>query len=452
MSPPALPLTVFERFLVWEDRPAYPWSCFARLQLSGRIDREAFESAVRAIMPRHPLLASRLEMRGRRPFWSVQADALPKINWISGPTGQSLPAAGYLDLRSEIGLRLFVVQNGDSCDITAQFHHACCDGVGIQSFGNDLIVAYALAKGVRSKSLRMPELDPSRLARRGTYGLTFWKLVKMLPTQLLGLPGARQFFARSPAPLLPHRALPDDDPYPAGFPATRTETLTPEATAALSRTARQLNVTVNDLLIRDLYLALDEWRARHGARNDDEWLRVMVPTNLRSTHDRLLPAANAVGSIFLDRRGRDFTDPHQLLAGIARELRLIRDHRLGLIFIYALHLLSLVPGGLRSIARRDRCAVSAIFSNLGRPLLRCPLPRENGRLVAGDLVLERMDGTAPLRPYNCVTFTATEYARRLSLMLYYDNRVVTEAQADDLAATFTRRVRATALGAGSSEG
>jgi hypothetical protein len=44
MSPLTLHLTVFERFLLCEDRPAYPWSCFARLQFSGRIDRQAFES------------------------------------------------------------------------------------------------------------------------------------------------------------------------------------------------------------------------------------------------------------------------------------------------------------------------------------------------------------------------------------------------------------------------
>jgi hypothetical protein len=444
MTTLTLPLTVFEELLFWEDRSAYPCSCFARFQFSGQMDREAFESAVRTIVPRHPMLTSRVETRGRRLFWKPQDEARPEITWLTGPTRQSLPAAGYQDLRKEIGLRLFVVENGNSCDVTAQFHHACCDGVGIQSFGNDLIIAYALAKGARSKRLQLPQLDPDRLAWRGTFGLTFRKLVKMLPEQVLGLRGAGYFFSRSPAPLLPHRALPDDHPHAAGFPATRTQTFTFEDTAALDSVARRLNVTVNDLLVRDLYLALGEWRDRHGAGDHDEWLRIMVPINLRSAQDRLLPAANAVGSIFLDRRGRDFIDPGQFLAGIARELQLIRDHRLGLIFIYALHLLGLIPGGLKTIARRDRCVVSSIFSNLGRPLARCPLPREDGRLVAGDLVLERMDGTAPLRPYNCVTFTAMEYARRLSVMLYYDPRVVSDTQADDLAATLTRRLRATA--------
>jgi hypothetical protein len=438
-----LPLTAFEELLFWEDRPAYPCSCFARFQFSGRFDHEAFESALRCVMPRHPLLTARLEMRGRRPFWRMQPDAVPEIQWLSGPTGQSLPAARHQDLRKEIGLGLFVVENSDSCDVTAQFHHACCDGVGIQALVSDLLVTYALGKGARSGRLRLPKLDPDRLARRGTYGLTLWKLVKMLPGQILGLPGAGRFFSRSPSPLLPHRALPDDDALPAGFPATRTHTFTRGETTALSKAAQRLNVTVNDLLVRDVYLTLGEWRARHSVGDDDDWLRMMVPMNLRAAQDRLLPAANVVGSVFLDRRGRDFAHTGQLLAGIAHELQLIKDHRLSLIFIYGLHVLNSVPGGLRRIARGDRCMLSIIFSNLGRPLLRCPLPRENGRLVAGDVTLERIDGTVPLPPYNCATFTAMEYAHRLSMTLHHDPRVVDTAQADDLAATFVRRVQAT---------
>jgi hypothetical protein len=443
MTTPLLPLTVFEELLFWENRPAFPCSCFARLQLAGRIDRQAFEAAVRTVMPRHPLLAARVEARGRRLFWAQQPHALPEIRWLSGPTRRSLPATTYQDLRNEIGLRLLVVENGDSCDITAQFHHACCDGVGIQALLSDILVAYALAKGAHSNRLRLPNLEPDRLARRGAYGLSFMKLAGMLPRQVIGLPGAAHFFARSPSPVLPHQPPNDDDAAPEGHPATRTHVFSEDETTSLNKAASRLDVTVNDLLARDLYLALGQWRAQQGAGNDDEWMRVMIPMNLRSTQDKLLPAANMVGAVFLDRRGRDFGDARQLLAGIARELRLIRENRLGLIFIYALHVLGLFPSGLRSIARRGTCMTSSIFSNLGRPLLRCPLPRDGGLLIAGNLVLERTDGAVPLPPFACTTATVMEYARRLSVTLHYDPRCVTASQADDLAAAFVHHVRAT---------
>ncbi len=446
MTTLALPLTAFEEFLLWEDRPAYPWSIFARLRFSGRIDRRALESAVQVIMPRHPLLTSRLEIRGRRPFWVVQPGALPQIAWAEGPTGQAMPATGYQDLRKEIGLRLFVVENLDSCDVTLQFHHACCDGGGIEVLVNDLLIAYALAKGVRSRRLQLPPFDPARLARRGAYGLSFWTLLSMLPRQIVGLEGVRRFFSNAPSPLLPHQGLPGDDPPPAGFPATRTHTFTPVESAALYETARALGVTANDLLARDVFLALGEWRARHGAGDDDAWVRMMVPINLRSARDRLLPAANVVGSIFLDRRGSDLADPRKLLAGIARKLQLVKDNRLGLMIIYALRAFSLLPGGLKHNARRNKCTVSSIFSNMGKPLRRCPLPKERGRHVAGDVILEQIDGVAPIRPYNCATFLATDYAHRLTMTLRYDPRPVGAAQADDLAATFVRRVQATVSG------
>ena len=444
MTTSRLPLTVFEELLFWENRPAYPCSCFARLQLSGRIDHEAFQAAVKAVMPRHPLLASRVEARGRRLIWKQEPDALPEIRWLSGPTGGSLPATTYQDLRDEIGLRLLVVENGNSCDVTAQFNHACCDGVGIQALLSDILVAYALAKGARSDRLRLPNLEPGRLARRGAYGLSFMKLAGLLPRQIIGLPGAAHFFARSPSPLLPYHAPNDDDPTPEGYPATRMHVFSQDETASLNNAAGRLDVTVNDLLARDLYLALGKWRARQGAGNDDEWLRVMIPTNLRSTQDKVLPAANMVGAIFLDRSGRDIGNARQLLAGIARELQLIRENRLGLVFIYALHVLGVFPGGLRSIARRRTCRTSSIFSNLGRPLLRCPLPRERGLLVAGDLVLQGTDGAVPLPPFVCTTVTVMEYARRLSMTLHYDPRCVTPSQAEDLCAALVHRVRATA--------
>ena len=182
--------------------------------------------------------------------------------------------------------------------------------------------------------------------------------------------------------------------------------------------------------------------------DDDAWLRMMVPVDLRTPGDRLLPAANMVGSVFLDRRGGDFADPAKLLSGIAGELQDTKDNRLGLVFIYSLRALGLLPGGLKRNARRDWCSVSSIFSNMGRLGRRCPLPKDNGRHVAGDAILELIEGVAPIRPYNCVTFLATEYAGRLTMTLHYDPRPVGPAQADDLAATFARRVLATVSGNG----
>ena len=440
-----LPLTTFEEFLLWEDRPAYPWNCFVRLRFSGRLDRAALEAALPKVIERHPLLRSKLQTQGARSQWQPLEGALPDVEWIEGQTGGDYPPATLLDLREQIGSKLYVLRDQQSTDLVFQWHHACCDGAGGFVFLNDLLIAYALEQGASGKRLSPPQFDPQRIHQRGTYGLTAWKLLKLIPRQMIGLQGARQFMTRSPAPLLPHEVRPNDDPLPAGYPATRVHTFTAEETAALRGVAKSLGVTVNDLLTRDLFLALGAWRNRQGAadEDDDAWLRMMVPMNLRSSSDRLLSAANVVSSVFLDRRGPDFADPEALLRSIQDELQLIKDNKLGLTFIFSLRLFRLIPGGLKNNARQDKCTVSCIFTNIGRPLIRCSLPKQDGRLVAGNLVLEHIDGLAPLRPYNCATFSASHYAGRLTLTLHYDPRPVSPSQADDLLAGIAAQVRKT---------
>jgi len=438
-----MPLTTIEEFLLWEDRPAYPWSCFVRLHFSGRIDERALEAAVRTIMPRHPLLCSRLVSQGRRMYWEAVDDPMPEITCIEGPTGGSFPRTRNQDLRQEIGIKLFVVRDEASSDLTLQIHHACADGAGMFVFANDLLIAYARQMGVKSRRLQLPEFDPARLAQRGSYGLSLWKLVKMLPRQMVGLAGVRQFLSRSPVAVLPHDVLPCDDPPPAHYPATRTHTFSAEETARLRQAAKQTGSTVKDLLIRDVFLTLGTWRAENDVEDDEAWLRMMVPFNLRTNSDRSLSAANIVSSVFLDRRGQDFEQPKALLESVQDEMNLIKDNKLGYTFILSLKVFSLLPNGLKNNARQDRCSSSCIFTNMGRPLIRCPLPREEGRLAAGNVRLERIDGTAPLRPYNCVTFNASEYARRLTFILHYDARIISDAQADDLMATFVSRLRQT---------
>jgi hypothetical protein len=422
-----------------------------RLQFSGRIDRPAFEAAVREVMPRHPLLCAHVVAQGRRLYWQAVADPMPEIQWIDAVPAGPFPRAKHQNLREELGVKLFVVRDDEHSSLTLQIHHACADGAGMFVFANDLLIAYAQQMGVESRRLQLPEFDPRRLERRGGYGLDFWKFLKMLPRQLVGLQGVRQFLSRSPAAVLPHEVLPDDDPAPDHYPATRTHVFTTDETARHREVAKGLGATVNDLLARDLFLTMGDWRANHGADDDEAWLRMMVPFNLRSNSDRLLSAANVVSSVFLDRRGVDFAKPDVLLKSIQDEMNLIKDNKLGYTFLFSLRAFSLMPNGLKNNARQDRVSSSCIFTNVGRPLIRCPLPKEDGRLAAGNVRLEAIDGMAPLRPHNCVTFSVLEYARQLTFILHYDSRVVTEPQADEMTGLFVDRFRKTIAGATPSD-
>jgi len=435
----SFPFTTLEEFLFWEDRPAYPWSCFVRFRFDGQLDRGAFETAVGRVLQRHPLLRAKARMRGRNHVdWVVQDDPQPVLQWETGPVGGPFPPATHLDLLHEIGIRFRIVTGGSKCDLVVQWHHACCDGAGILAFVDELLIAYALAIGTTSKELQLRPMDPAKLHRRGRFGLTAGKFVRMLPKQAVGLLGVRQFVMRSPVPIVPHASCHAGGP-PAGYPAVLTRFLSTTQTAALRKTATQLGVRLNDLMATQLFLSLDEWRFRHGV-GDNGWLRMMVPINLRTASDRRLSAACLASSIFLDRRHQDCEKPEALLRSIHDEMSLILSHQLGLTFVFSSWLLNLISGGLKRRTRAPQCSMSCIFTNLGKIFAHSPLPRQTGRLIAGNVTLESIDVVAPNRPYTCVSFAASIYANRLAVTLHYDPRPLTDVQAGELLDAFIERL------------
>jgi hypothetical protein len=481
----SLPLTAMEEFFFWDDRPAYPCSSFVRLRFSGCLDRAAFQRAVDTALSRHPLLTAKVEIAGRRRLrWSLVENPAPVIVWEERPLDGRLPPATHLDLRREIGIRFHVRIDpvAAASDLTIQIHHACCDAAGIASFIRDLLVVYAAVTTVGQtflsaeerarataglpipgataglpssvadtagqtgsgtqtlEQMQLPPLDPALLAGRGRFGLSFGKLLAMAPRQLVGLLGARQFLMRRPAPVIPHQASPNDSPLPREYPATLSHAFDRETTAAVRRAATRQGVTPNDLLARDLFLALAEWRRRQNVADDDGWLRMMVPINLRTAADRRLPAAVVVGSVFLDRRGPDFADPDRLLRGIHAEMELIKRNRLGFTFVFSLAVCRRLLGGLEKKVRADKCTVSCVFTNVGTLFAEAPLPERDGRIMAGNLTLVDLDTVAPIHPYSCVTMIAGLYAGRLSITLHYDPRPLSQAQAADLLDVYARRI------------
>jgi hypothetical protein len=473
----SFPLTAMEEFFFWDDRPAYPCCCFVRLRFFGCLDRSAFERAMHVALTRHPLLRAKVEIAGRgRLRWVVVENPSPVIAWEDAPVGGSLPPAMHIDLQREIGIRFHVRIDAPAAasDLTIQFHHACSDAAGIASFIRDLLVVYAAdssvgqthSTGGQTFSIggqtflsaeeggqleadrnvcptdRLPPLDPGLLAGRGRFGLTVGKLLAMLPRQLMGLLGARQFLMRRPVPIVPHRACPDDSLLPTNYPATLSHTLDREVTAAVRTAAKRLGVTSNDLLARDLFLALAEWRARQNIPDDGGWLRMMVPMNLRREGDERMPAADVVSCVFLDRRGPDFTDADRLLRGIHAEMDLIKRNQLGFTFVFSLAVCRRLFGGLEKQVRADKCAVSCVFTNVGSLFAQSPLPERDQHVVAGNLTLRDIDAAAPVHPYSCVTVVAGLYANRLGLILHYDPRPLSQPQAADLLAAYVRRIRA----------
>jgi hypothetical protein len=114
-----------------------------------------------------------------------------------------------------------------------------------------------------------------------------------------------------------------------------------------------------------------------------------------------------------------------------------------LTFVLSLAVARHLPGGIARCIKKDGCSATAVLTNLGEPLARIPLPKQQRRLVVGSAILEEIDVLAPLRPSTCAAFAACHYAGRLRITLHYDPRPLTALQAQDLLDTYFHHLRRT---------
>jgi NRPS condensation-like uncharacterized protein len=442
-----LALVPFEYYMLADDRPSHPMTFFYRLRFTGELDRTFLASALNVALARHPLLGAVVRPEGKRKLvWAV-AEGLPNApQWSSSATESRERICPFLDVRRENGLRIWVDQQERQTLMTLQFHHACCDGLGAFRFLDDLFVAYAQAAGEPTVKDALRRLEPDQLRHRGEFGLTLWKYLKRFHKELVGVSGIRKFFRHAPTPLGLNGANPAEELLPSPFPTSVTKVLDGDELERLRLVAKTAGVTVNDLFIRDLFLAIGRWLSRHQQGDPRRWLRLSIPMNMRTVADRRLPAANVVAMVFLDRQLREFADSQQLLAGVHDEMQLIKRLDLGLTFANSLRLFSALPGGIELMVPTNKCQATMVLTNLGAPLDKSSLPTRDGRLVVGKAILEGIEILAPIRPYSNAAIALFEYADKLGITLHYDSRRITPDQARDLLNGYVRQVQDT-LGA-----
>jgi hypothetical protein len=369
-------------------------------------------------------------------------DYRPSIQWFDGPVRDRLPPARPIDLYSESALRAWGTTDAQSSSFTIQVHHAACDGKAVLQVLDEFLRNYAHAVDGKSR-LKLPPRDFDALRRRGTFGLTVGKTLRMLPAQLSALFAVREFLMRQPVPLLETTGATAaiSGELPASYPDVHYGRLNADEVRKLSAAAAACNVTVNDLLLRDFFVAVNDFRTRHQAVAAGEWIRFSVPINLRPAGGSPMSAVNAVSMLFLDRRPAQIADPAGLLRSIHKQMALMRRRQWGLTLIWSLHVLRLLPGGIAKRVDSGRCEVTCVLSNLGRAMIDSPLPRRDERIVAGNLLLDNIDFFTPVRDGTAVTVALVFYAGALQMCMQYDSRRVSDAQADDLMATYLGRIR-----------
>lgn len=416
-------LTPIETFMRLDDRPAYPMTFVVQMEFSGTVDRSAFEAALDEGLRRHPLLSAVVQRaKGNRPCWVQADDPLPPVDCADEGVPVECPHGEGIDVGSQTGLRVWVRQGDGTSRIVMQFHHACCDGIGAYRFIGDVLAAYGARTATNGQR---PEPGPinAGLLRNRKNGIMDLALTGR-PTKVAwaAIRQGAQIFSRRAAPLHPPTPTSGRNGYVAPFPGVQTYRFDEASYKRLRLAAVGHGVTVNDLLLGELFQAMCQWNARHPARHNGRRLCIMMPTDLRGTEHFEMPAANMTGYTFLARRASECDRPDELLRGIRNETALIKHERRGTRFVDMVAAALYVRGLLRLALSGKRCLSTAVLSNVGDPSRRftARFPREKGRVVCGNLVLESFSGVPPLRPKTRATLSIFTYRRQLAISLRCD--------------------------------
>jgi hypothetical protein len=417
-----LHLSPIENFMLADDQPGYPMTFVIELQLGGQIDRAAFEAALDEALPRHPLLRALIKIaKGGLPCW-MQAEAhRPELDWACDGAPASCATDKPIDLTREIGLRIWVCQGSERATVTLQFHHACTDGTGAYRFIGDLLAAYGIRTAAGDSQPELGEVDAALLRGRKDRAMGLSACATRAQRTGLALREFWKILRRQPAPLAPpDRAARESQA--AEFPGFVCYSFDRARHECLRSAASVQGVTLNDLLLRDLFVTLDRWQDERLPWFRSRRLRIMMPADLRGSEDYLMPATNMAAYTFLACARGDARRPAELLRAIRDKTAMIKHQRSGTRFMDMIYAAAQVRWLLPLVLRCRLCLASAILSNVTDPSRRftARLPRQAGRIVAGNLVLEEMTGVPPLRPWTRATFSVSQYDRRLTISLRCD--------------------------------
>ncbi len=438
-----LPLTVFERYMLADDRPWQPMAFTIVLRFRGKLDESAWRESLRVAQRREPLLSALVEGDSPRDLrWVAARDDTPWLDCQEHSAPLRFPDVARIDLHREKGLRCWVRHGDGRVEMRFQFHHSCCDGVGAYRFLDDLLRIYHRRLEPRA-NVEPRALDPEGLKQRSRFGLRWFHYLLRLPVELIGVVfGSLWFFLRKPfpleslpfEPLLPEqlRELPD---YP-------TVTLGTDVVRGLSTLAKGKGLLLNDLLATDWLLAIRDWNERVTGRAICHTLRLMIPINLRGAADETMPAANIVGMTPIERVRGVLQKPHWLLRTVHLEMLWLKRARMALSFHRVLGCCEKLSGSLEPFVCDHKCLATSTFSNMGRVFSDSTLPREEGMLLAGGLRLEAIESAPPVRPQSSVSITSLSYRGVLSVIANYDRQEISRESAQGLLDLYAQRLQA----------
>ncbi len=431
-----MPLTSMEKFHRYDSSAAFNNQVYCRFRYRGIVDAEAGQRAVDFCVSRHPLFSAQVREQAGRLKWVQSSELMPTIDWHETLNGKQ----GRVAIKDSDATPWKIVCRNDGRDSEVWFcmSHAIADGLGGIQVACDWMKCYHERMSEEKLVKRAPRLNPRDLLRRNSLGLTDRSYLKKLWKQPIALFGASKFIFRRPAELFEpiEGEVWNDEIQPAVIGVW----IDAEPADAIRQQAKTISVSVNALLVGELMRTLKEVCLRNPKRNS-EWVRVILPMNIRNFADRRMPATNRATVVQVDRRMRD-CQREDFFGGLNYEIQIIRDWELGKLFLLAVKMMNWIPGALRRSAKSTKCRGTAVFANLSEPFGRLGLPVDNGETIVGNLRLREFDFVGPIRLRMPLNFTFQEHLGRMRLSLHYDSRVVDRTTAEEILGDFAGRLAA----------
>ncbi|TWT87919.1 chromosome condensation protein [Neorhodopirellula pilleata] len=424
-----LNLSVFEDYMVWDDRPEYPMTFVVRMEFEGAIDQLAIEESLPKALTRHPLLQAIVRpAKGKRDGWVAAPDARVSIHWGALDEAVELPDGEAIDIRNQVGLRVWIRHDDMRAVITTQFHHATCDGIGAYQFLGDWLWLYAEAIG-QPVDDPLPESDMTTLRERikNSFDPALYQNDKgkfdSRPAQSLGWE-----CIKGVQPLSAPKRVRGNTKQAALFPGLCSFEFDQKGYRELRRVGEQRGQTTNELLIERLLITLRAWNEANGQRTQHDFC-IMMPMDLREIESRMATAANLVSYALIRRKQSECVESEALNDSLRQEMLKLKHTRRRTPFMSMIAFVNRFPTWLKRWASSRRCMATAIVSNTGDPTKRFGMafPKNNGLLQAGNLTMTDIYGVPPMRKGTRLTISIFTYRRVLKICLRCDPHLFDEA-------------------------
>ncbi len=306
-----VPFTAIDEAVHLLDTPAEPWSIQLEVRVAGVIDQARLRAAIPPALARHPMARAKLlpaRRTDKRWTWAItgapELDPLRVIDCAddvelskvrSELHSLSVPLAESPPLR----LRLCHHPMGDVLMINA--NHAAFDGFGT------LQVLRSIAKAYIDED--EPDPDVELPQARDVDGLTRAESLAERAKRMRALVDKARDLATPPARLAPQGG--SDQPgygiHQVSIPVPRK----PE------------NVTLNDLLLGALNLAIAGWNIEQGT--PCRRISVLMPVNLRPPEWKTEVVTNFVSETRVSTTPSDRRTPQALLEAISAQTKRIKE-------------------------------------------------------------------------------------------------------------------------------